>query len=300
MQNKLIKKTYNSFSEFVHDVAQICHNAQVYNRPSAPIFSEAVRLRELFKERLQQLVKEGSIAAEEAVLPDLGELPPVEDSPPPGEYEEGEDEDEEEEEEDDEEDDDSDEEGGRRRGRRRGRASRRDDDDDDYVKKRGRPPKVFTPTEARIHAILKGLRKPRNDDGDLRILPFERLPDKQLNKEYYQEIQNPIALDQIKRNAKRKKYRNVDEVLADLELMFENAKRYNEEGSDIYDDAVELQKESRRLVAQERAKSDEAFRDEEGKLPLSEVDHNGAVWKVGMLKGHTSKICLNPKPCADV
>lgn len=298
MQNKLLKKTYSSFSEFVHDVAQICHNAQVYNRPSAPIFSEAVRLRELFKERLQQLVQDGSIEAEEAILPDLGELPPVEDSPPPDEFEDGEDEDDEEEEEEDEEDDDSDDEGGRRRGRRRGRTSRRDDEDEDYVKKRGRPPKVFTPTEARIHAILKGLRKPRNDDGDLRILAFERLPDKQLNKEYYQEIQNPVALDQIKRNAKRKKYRNVDEVLADLELMFENAKRYNEEGSDIYDDAVELQKESRRLVSQERAKSDEAFRDEEGKLPLSEVDHNGELWKVGMLKDDAPKVC--PESCADV
>lgn len=146
----------------------------------------------------------------------------------------------------------------------------------------------MTPTEARIHAILKGLRKPRNDDGELRILPFERLPDKQLNREYYQVIQNPMALDQIKRKAKRKKYRNVDEVLADLDLIFDNAMRYNEEGSDIYDDAVELQKEARRLVEQERAKSDEAFRDEEGKLPLSEVERNGEVWKVGMLKDSSS------------
>lgn len=281
VRNKLLKKSYASFSEFVHDVAQICHNAQVYNRPSAPIFGEAVRLRELFKEKLKQLVADQSIKPEEAVLPDLGELPPVEDSPPP-DLEDEEDEDEEDEDED-EDDDDSDDEGVRRRGRRRGRISKKDDDDDDYVKKRGRPPKVFTPTEARINAILKGLRKPKNADGELRILAFERLPDKQMNKEYYQAIQNPIALDQIKRNAKRKKYRNVGGVLADLEIMFENAMQYNEEGSDIYDDAVELQKEARRLVAQQRAKSDEAFRDEEGKLPLSEIEHHGEIWRVGML-----------------
>lgn len=284
VRGKLLKKTYTTFSEFVHDVAQICHNAQVFNRPSAPIFQEAVRLREVFVGKLQELVDKGTIKAQETVLPHLGELPPAEDSPPPDfedEDAEGEPEEEEEEDEEDEEDEDSDDEDNRRRGRRRGRASRKDDDDDDYVKKRGRPPKVFTPTEARIHVILKGLRKPRNDDGDLRILPFERLPDKQLNKEYYQSISNPIALDQIKRNAKRKKYRNVDEVLTDLDLMFENAMQYNEEGSDIYDDAVELQKEARRLVAQEKSKSDEAFRDEEGKLPLREVEHNGEVWKVG-------------------
>lgn len=289
-QGRILKKEYTKFAEFVHDVAQICHNAQVYNRPSAPVFADAVRLREIFKEKLQELVNEGTITAEEAILPDLGELPPVEDSPPPGEdgdEEEDEadlDEDEEEEEEEDDSDDD-----GRRRGRKRRRTFRKDEDDEDYGKKRGRPPKVFTPTEARINAILKGLRKPRDDDGNLRILHFERLPDKQTHKEYYQAIQNPIALDQIKRNAKRKKYRNAQECLADLELMFENAKHYNEEDSAIYEDAVELQKEARRLVEQEEAKSDDAFRDEEGKLPLSELEHNGETWKVGRLQNYAPK-----------
>lgn len=284
-----MKKTYQNFSEFVRHLALICHNAQVFNRPSAPIFAEAVRLREVAEEKLQKLVQEGLVKPEEAAWPDLGEIPEVEDSPLPGEDEEGEEEDDEpedeEEEEEDEEDDDSDDEGGRRRGRKRGRASKKADDDEDYVKKRGRPPKVFTPTEARISAVLKGIRKPRNDDGDLRILHFDRLPDKQLNKEYYQEIQNPIALEQIKRNAKRKKYRGLDGVLADLELMFNNAMRYNEDGSVIYDDAAELLKEARRLVEQEKTKPDDAFRDEEGKLPLSEVEHKGELWKVGMLNG---------------
>ncbi|ROW07319.1 hypothetical protein VMCG_03729 [Cytospora schulzeri] len=248
VRQKLVRKDYTAFSQFVHDVAQIFRNAQVFNRPNSLIFKYSVRLLDVFKEKLQELIDDGSIQAQDAELPDFGELPP----------------------------------GGRRRGRRRGRISKKDaDDDDDYHKKRGRPPKVFTPTEARIHAILKGLRKPKNEDGNLRILHFERLPDKQLNKEYYQTIENPIALDQIKRNAKRKKYRNADELLADIELMFENAMQYNEEGSDIYDDAVELQKVARQLVDLEKGKSDDAFRDEEGKLPLSEVQQNGETWKVG-------------------
>ncbi|ROV90743.1 hypothetical protein VSDG_08303 [Cytospora chrysosperma] len=284
VRQKLVRKDYTAFSQFVHDVAQIFRNAQVFNRPNSLIFKYSVRLLDVFKEKLQELIENGSIQAQDAELPDFGELPPVEDSPSPDpDDDEGdEDDEEEEEEEDDDEDDDSDDEGGRRRGRRRGRASKKDaEDDDDYHKKRGRPPKVFTPTEARIHAILKGLRKPKNDDGNLRILHFERLPDKQLNKEYYQTIANPIALDQIKRNAKRKKYRNADELLADIDLMFENAMQYNEEGSDIYDDAVELQKVARQLVDLEKGKSDEAFRDEEGKLPLSEVQQNGETWKVG-------------------
>jgi chromatin structure-remodeling complex subunit RSC1/2 len=230
-------------------------------------------------------VKKGQITAADAQLPDLGELPPVDPSPPPEDDEEGEDEEEEEEDEDDE-DDDSDDEAPRRR-RRRGRpplAGKKDRDEDEGHRTRGRPPKVFTPLEARIQALLKGLRKVKTDDGELRIIPFERLPDKAALPDYYDTIQNPIALDLIKRKHKRKKYRNVDEVLADLELMFENAKIYNEEGSELYEDAVELQKQARILAEQEKAKPDDQFRDEDGKLPLAGIDYRGEIWRVGKFR----------------
>lgn len=294
-QGKLLRKTYTEFSQFVRDVAQICHNAQVYNRPSAPIFEAAVRLREILKTKLQEYVATGEITPEEAELPDLGELPPVEDSPPPGEYgaEEEDDEeaeDEEDEDDEDDEDDDSDDEGPRRRGRRRGRlstGSKRDraEDGDDPHKKRGRPPKVFTPLEARTHALLKGLRKFKNADGELRIAPFEKLPDKAMVPDYYTTIMEPIAIDGIKRKHKRKKYHNIDEVLADLELMFENAKEYNEEASEVYEDAVELQKQARLLVEHQKSQPDDQFRDEDGRLPLPGIEYKGEIWRVGKDNG---------------
>lgn len=291
-------------------MAQICHNAQVYNRPSAPIFEAAVRLREIFKKKLQEYVGTGEITAEEAELPDLGELPPVDDSPlaEQGEYDEdeedeAEDEDDEDDEEEEDEDDDSDEDGVRRRGRRRGRPSmggRRDrgDDGDDAHKRHGRPPKVFTPLEARTLALLKGLRKFKNDDGELRITAFEKLPDKAVVPDYYTTIQNPIAIDTIRRKHKRKKYQNVDEVLADLEVMFDNAKEYNEEGSELYEDAVELQKQARLLAEQEKAKPDDEFRDEEGRLPLLGIQYKGEIWRVGKEQQHqpTNQLGWNKEP----
>ncbi|AEO60256.1 hypothetical protein MYCTH_108504 [Thermothelomyces thermophilus ATCC 42464] len=200
---KLGKKAYTKFSEFVHDVTRICHNAQVYNRPSAPIFSDAGRLLQVFKEKLAEM------------------------------------------------------------------------------KKRGRPPKVFTPLEARIQAILKGLRRFRNENGQLRILHFERLPDKAELPEYYAAIRNPIALDTIKKKHKRKWYQSVDQALQDLELMFENAKQFNEEGSEVYRDAVELAKQARILAEEEKAKPDEDFRDEDGRLPLACIEYRGEIWRVG-------------------
>lgn len=290
---KLGKKTYTGFNEFVRDVMRICHNAQVYNRPSAPIFSDAGRLQEVFKEKLDEMVKKGQITAAEAELPDLGPLPEFEDSPPPEEdEEEEEEEDEEEEDDEDEDDDDSDDEGGRRGrrkrgGRRRGGRGRNrggDDDDDDAHKKRGRPPKVFTPLEARINELLRGLRRFKNDSGQLRILHFERLPDKSELPDYYTSIRNPIALDLIKKKHKRKKYTTLDQVLQDLELIFENAKEYNEEGSEVYEDAVELQKQARIIAEEEKAKPDDQFRDEDGKLPLSHIEYQGQIWRVGKLR----------------
>lgn len=281
LQQKIMRKQYTAFPEFVRDVAQICHNAQVFNRPSAGIFGAAVRLRELFQKELQKLVEQGVITESEAELPDLGEIPSADESPPPEEeeVEEGE-EDDEEEEDEDEDDDDDDEEGGRRRGRR-SRASRRRDSGTEGKKRRGRPPRVLTPMEARIQAVIKGLRKPKDKDGDPLIYPFEKLPDKQANPDYYDVIAQPMALDNIKKKAKRKKYRNVDHLLADINTMFENAKLYNEDGSDLFEAAVELQKYAKELAAQEMEKPDDSFRDDEGKLPLLEIQANGETWRVG-------------------
>ena len=55
------------------------------------------------------------------------------------------------------------------------------------------------------------------------------------------QIARPIALDTIKRNINSGVYRTLDSFEDDFELMFENAKQYNAEGSDVYLDAEELQ-----------------------------------------------------------
>lgn len=126
-------------------------------------------------------------------------------------------EEEEEEEEDDEEDedddaDDSDDDGTRRK-RRRGprgtaaitkrQAGSKDDTglkgiDAKPRKKRGRPPKVDTPMEARINAILKGLRKIKQPNGEMMIRQFLHLLDKAEHPSYYIEIKEPMAVEVIK------------------------------------------------------------------------------------------------------
>jgi len=295
---KVNGKDYKDFSEFVRDFALIPYNAQVYNVPNSQAFQDALIVKDLLEKELAKLVDEKVISEETAKLPYLGEIPTADDIPP---EEQDEDDDEEEAEADDDEDeeddelgDDSDEDG--RRKRRKGprstaaitkregtgRGKDKDEDDPDTRKKRGRPPRVDTPMEARIKNIMKSLRKFKSTNGQLKVVHFERLPDKAAMPEYYAEVKSPIALDVIKKKLKRKKYSSIDQFMKDVELMFENAKSYNEDGSTIYKDAVDLQKEARALAQAEKEKPDSEYVMEDGRVPLPDgILHNGEVWKVG-------------------
>jgi len=204
-----LQRTYTIFSEFVRDAALITHNAQTYNRPEAGAYQDALTMRRLFQEEFKKRVDKGIITAEAAQWPDLGDLPPVEELPPPVEEEEEEEDDDDEDEED--EDDDSDDDGGKRKKKRGPRSTaaitkreggRKGDGDQkgDGVsqKRRGRPPKVDTPMEARIKNILKGIRKFKNNKGNVMVHSFEKLPDKAELPDYYIEIKEPLAIEQIK------------------------------------------------------------------------------------------------------
>lgn len=207
LKAKLLGREYKAIAEFVRDCALIPHNAQTYNRPEAGAYQDALVIKDLMENELRQLAEQKVISPEAAVFPDLGEIPPATPRPLEDEDEEDDDDDD-----DDEEDDadDSDEDGGKRKKKRGPRslaASKRDGgskgegekgNDADPRKRRGRPPRVDTPMEARIKAVLKGIRKHKNDLGQIMVHQFEKLPDKATMPEYYQEVKEPIAIELIK------------------------------------------------------------------------------------------------------
>ena len=194
---------------FVRDAALIAHNAQTYNRPDAGAYQDALIIKGLFEREFKALAERGVILNEEAILPNLGDLPPVE-TPLPVEEEEDDDDDDDEDDEDD--DDDTDEEGGKRKRKRGPRSTAaitkreggsKDEGgqkgiDQDPRKRRGRPPRVDTPMESRIKNVLKAIRKYKNGLGHIMIKEFEKLPDKATMPEYYIEIKEPMAIEQIK------------------------------------------------------------------------------------------------------
>ncbi|XP_051568786.1 protein polybromo-1-like isoform X3 [Myxocyprinus asiaticus] len=92
-----------------------------------------------------------------------------------------------------------------------------------------------------IFQLYQAVRGARSVQGQLLAEPFLQLPSRREYPDYYQQIKNPICLQQIRDKMKSGEYDGVDQIEADLTLMFENAKRYNMANSTIYKRAQRLQ-----------------------------------------------------------
>lgn len=71
---------------------------------------------------------------------------------------------------------------------------------------------------------------------------FMEKPSKKLYPDYYDIIQHPIDMNTIEHNIKADKYGTLDDVVGDFRLMFANCRKYNEEGSMIYEDTNILER----------------------------------------------------------
>lgn len=71
---------------------------------------------------------------------------------------------------------------------------------------------------------------------------FMEKPSKKQYPDYYDVIQHPIDMITIENNIKNDKYGTLDDVVGDFRLMFANCRKYNEDGSPIYEDANILER----------------------------------------------------------
>ncbi|XP_057701947.1 polybromo 1, like isoform X3 [Corythoichthys intestinalis] len=92
-----------------------------------------------------------------------------------------------------------------------------------------------------IFQLYEAVRGARNSQGQLFSEPFQSLPSRREYPDYYQQIKQTMCLQQIRAKMKNGEYENVEQMDADLNLMFENAKRYNMPNSSIYKRALRLQ-----------------------------------------------------------
>ncbi|XP_060246817.1 protein polybromo-1 isoform X30 [Meriones unguiculatus] len=92
-----------------------------------------------------------------------------------------------------------------------------------------------------FYQLYDTVRSCRNNQGQLIAEPFFHLPSKKKYPDYYQQIKMPISLQQIRTKLKNQEYETLDHLECDLNLMFENAKRYNVPNSAIYKRVLKLQ-----------------------------------------------------------
>ncbi|KIK70339.1 hypothetical protein GYMLUDRAFT_32342 [Collybiopsis luxurians FD-317 M1] len=122
-----------------------------------------------------------------------------------------------------------------------------DDDDRDQQKRRktkdtGPSPAVREKMKKAFNECYKAVLACEAEEGRKRCELFREVPDRRDYPDYYQLIKQPISLSQIRKRSQGNYYKDVNQYRADWQLMFNNARTYNQEGSWVYNDAEEMDK----------------------------------------------------------
>ncbi|PSK56505.1 hypothetical protein B9Z65_6129 [Elsinoe australis] len=135
-------------------------------------------------------------------------------------------------------------------------------------KKRGRQSKVaetLSPAQREslqqildaVYESLNDLEEPSQDPNLPNrgiIDPFIELPPKLDYPDYYQLIKFPICMDQIGKKINKKQYQNLKDFKADITLLCNNCRQYNEDGSILFQDANLIEQTCMRKIQEEVAK----------------------------------------------
>ncbi|BFZ57348.1 transcriptional regulator [Savitreella phatthalungensis] len=121
-------------------------------------------------------------------------------------------------------------------------------------------PEIQRRLDARLNVALEFIATQTSDEGEHALCDiFNSLPSRRDYPDYYKLIKTPISLGQIRRRVKKSEYATMRSFKADMELMYANARTYNEAGSFVVKDADKIE----RLVNEKLASSG------------SELDENG-------------------------
>ena len=92
-----------------------------------------------------------------------------------------------------------------------------------------------------VESLVDEMRKIKDEtDSYARTEIFEILPSKKEYPDYYEVIKTPISIEDILISAKKHSFKTLEQVKEKFDIMFENARFYNEEGSWVYNDATVL------------------------------------------------------------
>ncbi|OCH86654.1 Bromodomain-containing protein [Obba rivulosa] len=115
--------------------------------------------------------------------------------------------------------------------------------DDEPKKKKG------TSMNRLLKTRLQKLVEKTDDEGRVLSHEFMELPNRKLWPLYYKIIKKPQCLEVIFKKLKRKEYHTAADFANDVELVFSNALEFNQEHTEIWNDAVTLKDYFRQLMS---------------------------------------------------
>ncbi|KAL1506167.1 hypothetical protein ABEB36_005579 [Hypothenemus hampei] len=122
-----------------------------------------------------------------------------------------------------------------------------------------KPRKILTPLEKALKHLYEAVKDCKDSKGDRQLCQiFMKLPSRIEYPDYYEVIKHPIDMERIAHKMKNNFYESIDDLAADFTLMLDNACKFNEPDSQIYKDALVLQ----RIVSQKRLQLKELADDE--------------------------------------
>ncbi len=95
--------------------------------------------------------------------------------------------------------------------------------------------------DAQLRKLYRTIEDAKDDDGRQLCEIFLELPDRDEYPDYYAVIHRPICLEEMFDIIEVQGYRSLGDFRADFSEMVSNAKSYNEDESQVYEDAVILQ-----------------------------------------------------------
>ncbi|KAF7722312.1 hypothetical protein EC973_003463 [Apophysomyces ossiformis] len=120
----------------------------------------------------------------------------------------------------------------------------RRDEKIDHSDKNSKPEPEDDVVATQCRQLYKAIKEAKDTEGDNHLLStfFQQLPSKRSYPDYYDVIKSPIALNNIKTKIDQKEYISLAKLKADIDLMVTNAKKYNMKESQVFEDAVKIQK----------------------------------------------------------
>lgn len=118
-------------------------------------------------------------------------------------------------------------------------------EEEEKRKSRGRGKKGATlspPVLDEMFKLYMRIRCLKDEEGRQLAVLFVEKPPKTQYADYYALIKRPIDLKTIRAKVKAGDYRALPQFHADFHLLFQNALTYNEEGSLVYQDALEMRR----------------------------------------------------------